>query len=359
MTESEHQVQPPTAVPNAPHAMSETPSWLLTPATGGGLPLPVQTHKQLLPLSEIGWDDFERLCLRLLRAEAGAVRAALYGLPGQAQGGIDMYATSQNPADDAASPRRYVTLQSRRINNVTEGGLEDCVKKFLEGKWAAVSRKFVYATSSSARSTQVLDKIEDLATHLDPQSITLEVWDQENISEKLKGHPELVHDFFGRPWVKAFCGEEAANQLGDRLDASEMAQLRQELARIYATTFNLVDPGIAGFGLNEMRRIELLERFVTPDLVSAAHQTAYYPYDVAVETQRKVGHLLREHTLKRPKNGTRCSRTNTAGQCRARLALLTPSSLQQQSNVDLRTNGSARKNFRSSSVTQAQERVLC
>ena len=61
--------------------------------------------------------------------------------------------------------------------------------------------------------------------------------------------------------------------------------LRRELARIYATTFGLADPGLAGFGLNEVRRVELLDRFVTPDLTSVAHQTAAYPYEVAVETE--------------------------------------------------------------------------
>ena len=122
-----------------------------------------------------------------------------------------------------------------------------------------------------------------------------EVWDQEELSEKLKGRPELVDDFFGRPWVKAFCGEGAATELGNRLDAREMADLRQELARIYATTFALADPGFAGFGLNKVRRVELLDRFVTPDLTSVAHQTASYPYDVAVETE-VVGQVLDPHS---------------------------------------------------------------
>ena len=285
MTDSEQQTRSPAANSSVSHDALETPSWLLGPATGGGLPPPVQTLNQLLPLSELSWDDFERLCLRLLRTEVGAVRAALYGLPGQAQHGIDMYAIAPIASDEDANPRRYVTLQSRRISNVSPASLENCVNDFLVGNWADVSQKFVYATSSSVRSTQIREKIEELAKRLDPRSIVFEVWDQEEISEKLKGRPELVDDFFGRPWVTAFCGEGAANQLGNRLDAREMADLRRELARIYATTFGLADPGFAGFGLNKVRRVELLERFVTPDLTSVAHQTASYPYDVAVETE--------------------------------------------------------------------------
>ena len=295
MTDLEQQTHSPAANSSVSHDALETPSWLLGPATGGGLPLPVQTLSQLLPLSELSWDDFERLCLRLLRTEVGAVRAALYSLPGQAQHGIDMYAIAPIASDEVANPRRYVTLQSRRISNVSPANLENCVNDFLEGNWADVSRKFVYATSSSARSTQILEKIEELSKHLDPRSVVFEVWDQEELSEKLKGRPELVDDFFGRPWVKAFCGEGAATELGNRLDVREMADLRQELARIYATTFALADPGFAGFGLNKVRRVELLDRFVTPDLTSVAHQTASYPCDVAVETE-VVGQVLDPHS---------------------------------------------------------------
>lgn len=53
---------------------------------------PVRTRAQLLPLGELSWPDFERLCLRLVRALGGVEHAQLYGVPGQPQGGIDIYA---------------------------------------------------------------------------------------------------------------------------------------------------------------------------------------------------------------------------------------------------------------------------
>ena len=286
MTESDQKIYSGTTKASNSRSTSETPSWLLTPATGGGLPLPVQTHSQLLPLAQLGWDDFERICFRLLRTQVvGTVRAVIYGVPGQAQHGIDMYALAPMTPGNAPETRRYVTLQSRRIINVTQANLERGVDDFLEEKWADNSQKFIYATSSSARSTQLLGKVEELAIRLEQQSISFEVWDQERISELLKGRPELVNDFFGKPWVTAFCGEDAAQRLGNRLEPSDIAKLRRELASIYTRTFGLADPGFAGFRLNDIRRIELLDRFVTPDLVSAAHQTASYPYRVAVEAE--------------------------------------------------------------------------
>ena len=38
----------------------------------------------------------------------------------------------------------------------------------------------------------------------------------------LRGHPEIVDDFFGREWVVAFLGAETAKKLGDHLDGSEL-----------------------------------------------------------------------------------------------------------------------------------------
>ena len=283
MTETNPQSITPAQRLDQSQAMPETPSWLLTPPIGGGLPLPVQTHEQELPLDRLAWQDFERLCLRLLRSEVGAVRASLYGLPGQGQQGIDVYAIGGITPNGADDPRRYVALQSRRIKNVTGTNVENSVGDFLKGNWAEVSKTFIYATSSSIRSTQLLDKVEALANALSQHAIEFEVWDKEHISEKLKQRPDLVNDFFGRPWVKAFSGDTAANQLRSRLDVEETANLRKELARIYATTFGLADPGYVGGGMNEFTRVELLERFVTPDLVSAAIQDASYPFDIAID----------------------------------------------------------------------------
>lgn len=278
MTKPEQQT-----IPDGTATPADTPSWLLTPATGVGPSQPVQTLNQILPLHELTWEDFERLCFRLLRLEARAVRAALYGLPGQAQQGIDAYAIGPTTPDEATNLRPHVVLQSRRINNVTPTNLENSVDDFLIGTWAGTSQKFIYATSCPARSTQIIDKVEDLATRLREQTIDFEVWDRESISEKLKEHPELIDDFFGRPWVKAFCGDDAVNRLGKRLDVQDMAKLRRELAGVYANTFGLADPGFVGFGLNEPNQIQLMERFVTPDLVPAALQTAPYPYSVAAD----------------------------------------------------------------------------
>ena len=105
--------------------------------------------------------------------------------------------------------------------------MSDSVDSFLEGKWADVSRKFIYATSSSTRSTGLVDETEKLTARLTQQSIEFVVWDQEAISSRLKNYPELVDDFFGRQWVKEFCGDTVAKALGTRLDAQKVADFRR------------------------------------------------------------------------------------------------------------------------------------
>ena len=155
--------------------------------------------------------------------------------------------------------------------------MSDSVERFLEGKWADVSRKFIYATSSSTRSTELVDEIETLTALLTQQCIEFAVWDQEAISSRLKNHPELVDDFFDRQWVKEFCGETAAKTLGTRLDAQEVAELRRELARIYTASFGVADSGLMAFRYSESLPVALLDRFVTPDLVSTTPQAALLP----------------------------------------------------------------------------------
>ena len=206
--------------------------------------------------------------------EVTAGTAGLYGTRGQAQSGIDVYARDPLILGVEAPQRRYVCLQARRTNTVTRARLRDSTDEFLAGKWADVSRKFIYATSASAASTDVVDEIEELATLMATSSIEFEVWDREGISRQLKDKPEVVDDFFGRQWVKAFCGDEAADALGQRLDATQIAALRRELGKVYSASFGVADSGLIVFKLNDASRVGLADRFVTPNLISTTLQTA-------------------------------------------------------------------------------------
>ena len=185
-----------------------------------------------------------------------------------------MYARDPRILVEAPPQRKYVCLQARRTATVVRARLRDSVDAFLAGKWADVSRKFIYATSASAASVDLADEVEELATRLAASSIEFEVWDREGISRQLKDEPEVVDDFFGRQWVKMFCGDEAAEALGERLDATQIAELRRELGKVYSASFGVADSGLIVFKLNDASRVGLTDRFVTPSLVSTTSQTA-------------------------------------------------------------------------------------
>ena len=281
----------PAADPQDPSTWLSPPSHLLVPAAPPALLPPVETRPQVLPVDQLSWQNFERLCLRLLEQDAEPVHVAetgpaaratapatrLYGVRGQAQAGIDMYARDPLVLGEAPPARRFVSLQARRIKELSPAALKSSVDDFLEGKWAPASRRFIYATSASARSAKIADEIETLASRLSDESIEFVVWDDEEISTRLKQCPGLVDDFFGRAWVEDFCGEAAAQSLGIRLDAAKVASLRQDLDRIYRAAFGVADSGQFAFRWAGTPTVALRDRFVTPDLVSATPQAASLP----------------------------------------------------------------------------------
>ena len=262
------------------------PSWMLVPPSIVDVPHPIETTPQLLPFDGLNWEDFERLCLRIIQKEADAIHVDLragipatnpvtkmYGERGQAQSGIDVYVRDRLVLGEDPPMRRYTCLQSRRIKEVTKAGLRNAADDFREGRWADVSRKFIYATSASMRSTELIQEIEDTAVQFAKQSIEFTVWDKEEISNSLKDDPFLVDDFFGRRWAEIFCGE-AASVLGERLDAQQVSQLRRQLAKYYSAVFGVADSGLLAFQQQGSRPLRLQDRFVTPDLASITPRAA-------------------------------------------------------------------------------------
>ena len=109
MTEQRMLPHPPEKRSGALRSEADIPRWLLEPSAGGSVSPPVQTSNQLLPLGELAWEDFERPCLKIMESELVLERASLYGMPGQRQRGIDVYAVDPAPPKESLDPRPYVT----------------------------------------------------------------------------------------------------------------------------------------------------------------------------------------------------------------------------------------------------------
>jgi energy-coupling factor transporter ATP-binding protein EcfA2 len=235
------------------------PIWLETPATAVAATLPTVSRLQLLPLNDLIWENFERLCLRYVRSRANVVRAQLYGVKGQAQYGIDLYVR-------LADPLRYEVYQCKKLAKFTADDIGRAADKFLRGKWRDRSKAFRIMTSHQIEDAKIAEAVEATAKRLEAQDIGFEVLGAAQISTWLKDQPRLVDDFFSRPWVEAFCGPEALQQLGKRLNAEDVATYRGELKKFYEVLFNRHDPGIPVHTRIGDREIPLKERFVVPEV---------------------------------------------------------------------------------------------
>jgi energy-coupling factor transporter ATP-binding protein EcfA2 len=235
---------------------------LNTPPDRVPLHPPVITRAPVLPFGELTWENFERLCYRLAGQSDRIEHVARYGRQGQAQQGIDLFARLPNG--------KYEIWQAKRYASVTAGDVKGIVETFLAGTWAAKAETLVLAVQASLADTKIQDEIERQAAELKKNGVVLLPRGGEELSEMLRGFPELVDDFFGRGWVEEFLGPEVAVQLGARLDGAEFAKVRSQLRRYYDAHFHLLDVGISlplAAGVANDATPSLLQRFTIPDVL--------------------------------------------------------------------------------------------
>ena len=211
----------------------QPPAWMHTPPDSDVLP-PVVTTAQELPLRELSWPNFERLCLRLAEREAEVEDCSLYGVPGQNQGGIDLLARLRSGAG-------YQVYQCKRVQDFGPSDIVAAVNKFMGGAWRAQAKEFVLCTSEPLHRASCADEIARQRELLRPLEIGFRVWDATGLCRDLKSAPEVVDDFFGRPWVEHFLGPTVARDLGTRLDLHKTRRLRESLSKLYLHAFRQHD----------------------------------------------------------------------------------------------------------------------
>ena len=166
---------------------------------------PVITRVQVLPFRELTWENFERLCYRLAGRAERVEHLARYGRSGQAQQGIDLFARMANG--------KYEVWQAKRYESIGASEVKAIVDTFRAGTWKDKSDRLVLAVQTSLADTKVQDQIEAQASALKAEGITFVPYGGDELSEILRGQPEVVDDFFGREWVEAFLGPEAAKAM--------------------------------------------------------------------------------------------------------------------------------------------------
>ena len=148
--------------------------------------------------------------------------AQLYGDPGQAQLGLDIVAVA---ADDSG-----VALQSKRVKQFGPAEISAVVEAFRKTTRPFGVSRFILGVSREVRTTAAIDRFKELQKELAP--IQFELWDQRELSHKLKRAPEIIIDYFGKDMLAAHLRPGQTVDLADLVvllgDAEGIAAHAQE-----------------------------------------------------------------------------------------------------------------------------------
>ncbi|NLI72042.1 MAG: NACHT domain-containing protein [Bacteroidales bacterium] len=230
---------------------------------------PIDTNIQVLPLEKLSWEDFEKLCLAIVQTDFSINDCEIYGIKGQSQEGIDIFARKANG--------RYNSYQCKRYQKFDLSDINKAVEYFKSKDFYSKSDMLHLCTSCEWNKTQVQDKFEELKDELNKDAKILVKWDKIQLSRILKDKPQIVFDFFGLEWVKKFNGELALGQLSKtkKLDAKQIDNYRKELYNFYSTIFNQQDLGVPTIELNSPYALQ--ERFIIPDILSNVKGEGFKP----------------------------------------------------------------------------------
>lgn len=224
--------------------------------------LPTVTREQVLPLHDLSWENFERLCFRLAHRGGDVEDTRIYGERGQAQEGIDLYV--RRATGD------YETWQCKKYQKIKATDIDNAVKKFLDGDWASRTKLFRLAVAPSLNATELTEEIEKQRTRCETVNVKFEPLDQDRLSQMLKDYPDLVDDFFGSAWVSAFNGPDALARLsGRKLSREQKHNARRFIRTLYATHFKTVDGGIpaaAPVFRGAVQPVTVIDRYVEPTI---------------------------------------------------------------------------------------------
>jgi hypothetical protein len=172
-----------------------------------GRPLLVTPGPPALPFEKLTPDGFERLVRDLIELDPLVGPCRQWGVSGQPQDGIDLYARLRYPS---TADRKYLTVQCRNTATIGATRVARLVQKFLSGRWARQSDTFVLATRTSIRHTGTLQAIEAATDGLESAGVRFELWDGQELSRRLRRLPLVVEANFGVATARGYCPASAA-----------------------------------------------------------------------------------------------------------------------------------------------------
>jgi tetratricopeptide (TPR) repeat protein len=106
--------------------------------------------------------------------------------------------------DDA---QQAVVYQAKHYAVFRALDLRKAVEAFANGSRPFDARRLVVCVAAEARRTEIVDELARLRT--EHSDLDIDLYDQERLSEKFRGRPDLVSRFFSDAWRDRFCLVEA------------------------------------------------------------------------------------------------------------------------------------------------------
>jgi len=218
---------------------------------------PVVTKPTELPFNQLTWQNFERLLYRLAKTANEVEHCMLYGREGQGQEGIDIYSR--------VGGGKYHCWQAKNYEKYSANKVKEAIDVFMAGDWAKRSTRFLLCVSAGLDDTKIQEEIETQFKRLQAEGIELLAYGGLELSDKLREHPRIIDDFFGRDWLEAFLGKEVADSLNRKVQAWRVCELLNRLEAVYEARFSLLDPGLTPH-VNKVSSSDVRQRFVSVDI---------------------------------------------------------------------------------------------
>ncbi|WP_018347508.1 tetratricopeptide repeat protein [Longispora albida] len=163
------------------------------------LPVVVDPKLAVLPFGDLSWEGFECLARSTIEVAEGMTVSRLYGTPGQRQKGIDAFAQD--------SSGEWHVFQFRRVKRFTVSDLRKILDPFVAGSRPFGAKRLAVVTSLPRISAKVQDAIyEYQLAH--PDFVIDQIWDAHTLGSKLRRHPDIVAQSFGRAVAERFCDDD-------------------------------------------------------------------------------------------------------------------------------------------------------
>ncbi len=155
-----------------------------------------------LPLWQMGWLDFEKLCTQLIKAcDNDVLQAFRYGALQQGQGGIDILAVRR-------STQKKLVLECKCVRKLRPGEIARCIDRLLSrADLNEIDQWILCVTVDVQRNKHLLEEWHKAVNRLRPLHIEPLIWGLRELDDRLRVQPEVVSRFFGAEVAARFCGK--------------------------------------------------------------------------------------------------------------------------------------------------------